>query len=223
MTTTRGPLADYGKNANELRRTAKEDLRMGQSRPKPRDDRKKPRATPKRGSRNRNEKNALGAAARNDRGGVRKDPGAVDRCRLGKGLPIDAVGPRRSRLAPALGGRLTKWLRRVIRVHAHLCNVVRLYSSARAAGDGSDEWKRRAVAGDRTILCDAVILAVHELDSVRLEIEAAMDAAAPTAAPPGSPEKVSAMRRRVSLFQSLFVSGDMDAEPPMDRAGWQGR
>lgn len=138
---------------------------------------------------------------------------------MGAGLPIESLGPRRSRLMPHLGDRLTKWLRRVVRVHAHLCNIVRLYSRSRAAG-GGDDWKRRAEAGDKTILADAVTLAVCELEAVSAEIEAAMGEARPTSAPPGSPEKIEAMRIRVGLFQSLFISGDMEA--PTDRRASQG-
>lgn len=158
---------------------------------------------------------------RRNRSGNGRDSRPLDGSRLGGGLPIESLGPRRSRLSPSLGGRLAKWLRRVVRVHAHLCNVVRLYSVARASGDGTNEWRARAMAGDQTILCDAVILAVNELEAVRGEIETEMDSATPTSAPPGSAEKVEAMRARVMLFQSLFVSGDMEALK--DRRAVQGR
>jgi hypothetical protein len=43
------------------------------------------------------------------------------------------------------------------------------------------------------------------------------------AAAPGSPEKVAALALRVERFQSLFVAGDTDIAPPMDRQRQHGR
>jgi hypothetical protein len=129
---------------------------------------------------------------------------------------------RRTRLAAGLPPRLSRWLRRVTRVHAHLCNVVRLYGEARANVIAGDQWRARALAGDRTILLDAIGFAAGELEAVRLQIENDMDDAAPVAAAPGSPEKVAALALRVERFQSLFVAGDTDIAPPMDRQRRQG-
>ena len=130
---------------------------------------------------------------------------------------------RRTRLAQSLPPRLSRWLRRVTRVHAHICNVVRLYGNVRASAIVTDEWRMRALAGDQTILADAIGFAVCELTAIREEIDAVMDDAPPTAALPGSPEKVAAMALRVERFQSLFVAGDTECPAPMDRQRQQGR
>lgn len=176
-----------------------------------------------RGTRNRK----VGAASRmdanagNDRGGMREDTRGVDGGRLESSGNADAVR-RRTRLAAGLPPRLSRWLRRVTRVHAHLCNVVRLYGAARANVIAGDQWRARALAGDRTILLDAIGFAAGELEAVRLQIETDMEDAAPVAAAPGSPEKVAALALRVERFQSLFVAGDTDIAPPMDRQRRQG-
>lgn len=85
-----------------------------------------------------------------------------------------------------------------------------------------DQWRARALAGDRTILLDAIGFAAGELEAVRLQIENDMDDAAPVAAAPGSPEKVAALALRVERFQSLFVAGDTDTAAMMDRQRRQG-
>ena len=177
-----------------------------------------------RGTRNRK----VGAAARvephagTDRGGMREDSRGVDASRLESGGNAHAVR-RRTRLAAGLPPRLSRWLRRVTRVHAHLCNVVRLYGEARANVIAGDQWRARALAGDRTILLDAIGFAAGELEAVRVQIETDMEDAAPVAAAPGSPEKVAALALRVERFQSLFVAGDTDAAALMDRQRQQGR
>ena len=176
-----------------------------------------------RGTRNRK----VGESARvephagTDRGGMREDSRGVVGGRLESGGNVHAVR-RRTRLAAGLPPRLSRWLRRVTRVHAHLCNVVRLYGEARANVIAGDQWRARALAGDRTILLDAIGFAAGELESVRQQIETDMDDAAPVAAAPGSPEKVAALALRVERFQSLFVAGDTDIAPPMDRQRRQG-
>jgi hypothetical protein len=152
---------------------------------------------------------------------MREDTRGVDASGLESGVNAGAVR-RRTRLAAGLPPRLSRWLRRVTRVHAHLCNVVRLYGEARANVIAGDQWRARALAGDRTILLDAIGFAAGELESVRQQIETDMDDAAPVAAAPGSPEKVAALALRVERFQSLFVAGDTDIAPPMDRQRRQG-
>ena len=146
----------------------------------------------------------------------------MDASGLESGVNAGAVR-RRTRLAAGLPPRLSRWLRRVTRVHAHLCNVVRLYGEARANVIAGDQWRARALAGDRTILLDAIGFAAGELEAVRLQIETDMDDAPPVAAAPGSPEKVAALALRVERFQSLFVAGDTDIAPPMDRQRQHGR
>lgn len=119
---------------------------------------------------------------------------------------------RRTRLSPRIGKRLAGWLRRVSRVHAHLCNVIRLYGRERKSASGTNEWRARALAGDQTILADALIVAVGELTAVQAAIDAAMAAAPPTDAPPGSPAKVEVLAARVAAGFALFIDGDQTKE-----------
>jgi hypothetical protein len=134
---------------------------------------------------------------------------------------VDAGGnaqavTRRTRLAASLSPHLSQWLRGVTRVHAHLCQVVRLYGKPRAT-QVADEWRARALAGDKTILLDAVTLAISQLESIRGMIDASMGDAEPVNAAPGSAEKLQALVIRAERYQSLFVAGDMEIQPPMDR------
>lgn len=126
----------------------------------------------------------------------------------------DALGNRRTRLSPTIGKTLTDWLHRTTRVHAHLLNVVRLYGKENANRLETDEWRLRALAGDRTILCDAVSAASDTLRAIANEIERAMQAAAPTDAAPGTQQKIRVLRRRVSRFQTLWIEGDTTADAP---------
>lgn len=97
------------------------------------------------------------------------------------------------------------------RVHAHLCAIVRLYGDPSKAGGQSlqgETYAARAARGDRTLLYDAVGLSIDELTEIRNEIQAVLDAATPTAATPGTAEKVAEMVRRAERGESLFVDGD---------------
>jgi hypothetical protein len=99
----------------------------------------------------------------------------------------------------------------VARCHAHLCAIVRLYGSPDKAGGQSlqgETYAGRAARGDRTLLYDCLTVTVDELLAVREEIQAVIDAAEPTAAEPGSKEKVDEMARRAERGESLFIQGD---------------
>jgi hypothetical protein len=92
-----------------------------------------------------------------------------------------------------------------------LCAIVRLYGSPARAGGQSlqgDTYAARAAAGDRTLLHEALTLAVDELTAIREEVEAQMAAAPPTAAPPGSKTKVDEMAARAERGDALFIDGD---------------
>ena len=129
----------------------------------------------------------------------------------------DALGNRRTRISPRIPKQLREWLHRTTRAHAYLLNVVRLYGKESAGRPASDEWRQRALAGDRTILADALATAADQLRAIHAEIETAMQAAAPTAAPPGTTEKISVLQARVARFEALWIAGDLSNAPPMDR------
>lgn len=120
---------------------------------------------------------------------------------------------RRCRLDQQLPAELRSCLHRVSRVHAHLLATVRLYGSPSAAGGVSDgkfknEYVARVRRGDRTILYDALTLARDELDSIRDEVQRAIDAANPVVARPGSREKIAELVRRATAGQTLFTEND---------------
>lgn len=146
--------------------------------------------------------------------GLRRDPARLVRKRAGasagrKSTEVDAG--RRTRLRPGTCPRLAAWLHRVARVHAHLCAIVRLYGNPNRAGGQSlqgETYAARAARGDRTLLYDAVGLSIDELTEIRNEIQAVLDAAEPTAAGPGTADKVAEMARRAERGESLFVDGD---------------
>ena len=122
-----------------------------------------------------------------------------------------AESGRRTRLRAGVHLQLAGWLHRTARVHAHLCAIVRLYGRPDRAGGQSNQgetYAARAAAGDRTLLYDCLTVSRDELDAIRGEVEAAMEAAAPTSAPPGTTDKVSEMARRAERGESLFIQGD---------------
>lgn len=119
----------------------------------------------------------------------------------------------RTRLSPHLPAELRACLHRVSRVHAHLLATVRLYGSPHSAGGVSDgrfpnEYVARVSRGDRTILYDALTLARDELDAIRDDVQAAIDAANPTVAAPGSREKIVELVRRAEQGRTLFSPQD---------------
>lgn len=118
---------------------------------------------------------------------------------------------RRTRIAAGTCPRLAGWLHRSARVHAHLCAIIRLYGNPSKAGGQSNQgetYAARAARGDRTLLYDAIGLSIDELVEIRNEIQVVIDAATPTAAAPGTADKVAEMARRAERGESLFVDGD---------------
>jgi hypothetical protein len=123
----------------------------------------------------------------------------------------NSEGHRRTRLEKGLPPELVGWLHRVVRVHAHLLAIVRLYGNPSKAGGQSNEgeaYAARAARGDRTLLYDCLTVSRDELDEIREQVEAVMDAAPPTTSPPGSAGKVEVMVERYARGDSLFVHGD---------------
>lgn len=143
---------------------------------------------------------------------------------MGQGGNGEPLTNRRTRLSPRIGKRLAGWLRRVSRVHAHLCNVIRLYGRERKSASGTNEWRARALAGDQTILADALIVAVAELTEIQTSIDRAMHATPATDAAPGTPAKVEVLAQRVAQGFALFIHGDKstDGLPAMDRGEMHG-
>jgi len=121
------------------------------------------------------------------------------------------VPDRRLRWPDDLDPKLRKWLTRVQRVQAHLRSTLSIYATRRDVGGCSlfnQAYKQRAAKADRTILYDALTLAMDEFGEVRDEVQAIMDAAPPTRALPGTRDKVAEMERRALDGRSIFVDGD---------------
>ena len=119
---------------------------------------------------------------------------------------------KRVRWPDSLDPKLRKWLTRVQRVQAHLRSTLLIYSARRNVGGdsliGNHAYNERAASYDRTILHDALLLARDEYDEVIREVQAVMDSPKPTAAAPGSREKVDVMEQRARSGYSIFVDGD---------------
>lgn len=125
--------------------------------------------------------------------------------------PSGRRGNRRTRLDKGLPAELKQWLTRVARTHAHICNIVRLFGNPSRAGGTSNEgetYEARAARGDRTLLYDCLGHCEEQLALIRAEVQAAMDAAPPTSAEPGSLEKVAVMLARAERGESIFIEGD---------------
>lgn len=73
---------------------------------------------------------------------------------------------------------------------------------------GNTNYNEKAAGGCRSILHDALVLAVDECGDVLREIQHVMDSAPPTAALPGSREKVETMERRARDGFSIFQEAD---------------
>jgi hypothetical protein len=82
----------------------------------------------------------------------------------------------------------------------------------RAGGQSlhGETYADRAARGDRTLLHDCCLFIVDEMNELRREILAEMDAAPPTHHQPGSRGKVDEMERRANGGYSLFIVGDAD-------------
>ena len=71
---------------------------------------------------------------------------------------------KRLRWPDDLDPQLRKWLTRVMRVHAHITTTLAIYTTAAEVGGcslGNDNYQRRVKRQDRTILHDALALAVY--------------------------------------------------------------
>lgn len=119
---------------------------------------------------------------------------------------------QRARWPDDLDPKLRRWLTRVQRVQAHLRSTLLIYSTQRNVGGdsliGNDDYARRAASADRTILYDALTLAIDEFGEVREQVQAVMDSTPATHAIPGSPQKVAVMEARAQAGFSIFVDGD---------------
>ena len=118
----------------------------------------------------------------------------------------EAKQNRRTRFQDHLSPKMRKWLTATARVHARLCAIVRLYNAPQRAGEGI--LTVRLTREDKTLLFDALNAAAFEIDLIREQVSAEMGKAAPTSAPPGSHEKVTAMAARFDAGQWLFIDGD---------------
>ncbi len=118
---------------------------------------------------------------------------------------------RRLRWPDDLCPKLRVWLTRVQRVQAHLRTTLAIYTTATDVGGcsrGNRNYKRRVEKHDRTILHDALALAIDEYTDVFAQVQAAMDSAPPTTSLPGSKGKVDAMERRAREGYSIFIDAD---------------
>jgi len=118
---------------------------------------------------------------------------------------------RRTRVAAEVDPQLRGWLRRCAQCHAHITTVVRLFGNPARAGGQSllgETYAARAARGDRTLLHDCCCHVMNEMDDLRREILAEMEAAPPCPHPPGSRAKVDEMERRAHGGYSLFIDGD---------------
>lgn len=119
---------------------------------------------------------------------------------------------QRARWPDDLDPTLRRWLTRVQRVQAHLRSTLLIYSTRRNVGGdsliGNTAYAERAANADRTILHDALTLAMDEFGDVREQVQAAMDSTPATDARPGSAEKVAVMEARAAAGFSIFVDGD---------------
>ena len=107
--------------------------------------------------------------------------------------------------------KVTRWLTRLSRIQAHAAYIARLFRQPEIAGGQSLEgetYQARAARCDQTLLHDAFLLIRDEADVGVAEVQAEMDAAPPTAAPPGTPAKVAEMEARALAGKSIFIPGD---------------
>lgn len=130
----------------------------------------------------------------------------------------NAGDSRRIRWPDDLDPQLRKWLTRVSVGTAHIKAQLAIYGKSRNVGGdsliGNDNYAQRAANNDRTILHDALVVAVDELSDVLREVQAKMDSAAPTDALPGTPEKVAVMEARARDGFSIFIDDDAPVTPP---------
>lgn len=91
-----------------------------------------------------------------------------------------AEANRRTRIAREVPAHVREWLHRIARVHAGLQGVVRVYEEPDRVGGSSsvhgDTYAARAARGDQTLLYDAIGEAVDQIEELRADIKAAIDA-----------------------------------------------
>ena len=118
---------------------------------------------------------------------------------------------KRLRWPDDLDPQLRKWLTRVMRVHAHITTTLAIYTTAMEVGGcslGNDNYQRRVKRQDRTILHDALALAIDEYGEVLEQVQKVMDSAPPTKAMPGTKQKVDVMEARAREGFSIFIDAD---------------
>jgi hypothetical protein len=116
------------------------------------------------------------------------------------------VPTRRTRIASSVDRSTAQWLRKIVRVHAHLCQIVARFGQKQPKR--KDELARRLQDGDRTLLLDCVSFAIRDLQIICDSIDKSMNKAQPTEAMPGSAEKIEVLRRRFAASKSLWIDGD---------------
>lgn len=118
------------------------------------------------------------------------------------------VPARRTRIASSVDRTTAQWLREIVRVHAHLCQIVARFGQKQPRR--KDELARRLEDGDRTLLLDCVSFAIRDLQDICDSIDKSMNKAKPTEANPGSAEKIEVLRRRFAASKSLWIDGDKE-------------
>jgi len=116
---------------------------------------------------------------------------------------------------------LRQWLTQVQGVQAHLKSTLLIYCRTHSVGGdslkisgwrktikGNSNYARRAAVADRTILYDALTVAIDKFGAVREAIQNAMDSAPPTMVLPGGKDKVDVMEERARNGFSIFIEGD---------------
>jgi hypothetical protein len=133
-----------------------------------------------------------------------------------KARPCPSAKPRKlpdgkSPIRKSVPVKVRDWLIRLTRIHAHARYTVRLFAQPETAGGQSLEgetYAARAARCDQTLIHDASMLIRDEADSIIAEVQAAMDAASPTTAMPGTRAKVLEMEARAARGQSIFIDSD---------------
>jgi len=106
---------------------------------------------------------------------------------------------------------VSRWLTRMVRIQAHISYIVRLFKHPEIAGGQSlegDTYSERAARFDQTLIHDAFGFIEDEGAAGKLEVQAEMDSAPPTAALPGTVAKVAVMEARAMRGQSIFIDND---------------
>ena len=110
---------------------------------------------------------------------------------------------------------LRKSLTHMATVAARMRATIVLYCAPHSAGGSNQhsaacgtEYVARAERYDETLLYDACTYAIDELTAIRLDVTARLDAIQPTAARPGSPQKLAILQDRVTRGKAAFHDED---------------